>query len=127
MNIEYDRIYNHDIDLRNKYVIYTDKMYPRGLSDTKRIKNWIKGLAPTMKLIKWFHQNTNRWPEFKKKYLSELSYNYKNDIEFRNKIQDIIKKGKKKGNLLILYSSKNEKYNNARVFGQFIKRIMSKL
>ena len=52
MITEYRRIYDHNLDLNNAYVIYIDRMYPRGISSSdKRIKRWIKDIAPTHELI----------------------------------------------------------------------------
>lgn len=130
MIIEYRRIYDHDLDteLKDAYTIYIDRIYPRGLSrDNKKIKHWVKNVAPEMELIKWFHQNSDqRWPEFKKKYYSSLMSRYKSDSEFRNEIDSLVRKGKSKGHLLILYSSKDVRHNNARVFAKFIKTVSSK-
>lgn len=127
MLIEYKRIYDHDIDMSNAYTIFTDKMYPRGIKrEDKRIKRWIKDVAPDMKLIEWFHENANkRWPEFKQKYKKELHDKYRTDPAFRDEIDNIIKKGKEKGKILILYSSKDERHNNARVFANFLMHIIN--
>jgi uncharacterized protein YeaO (DUF488 family) len=126
MIIEYKRIYDHDLNMKGSYTIFIDKMYPRGIRrDDKRIKNWVKDIAPNRELITWFHKNINgRWSTFKKQYKHDLMSRYKTDDIFYDDINDIIDKGEKKGKLLILYSSRDIKHNNARVFADFLKHLM---
>jgi uncharacterized protein YeaO (DUF488 family) len=128
LNVEYARIYNNDVKIGNSYCAYIDKMYPRGITKgNRKIKNWIKGLSPSYDLIEWYHANPDRrWPEFKKKYLKELNAMWKTNDDFRDKIKSMIRKGKKKGKLLLFYSSKDESHNNARVLANFIIKIAKK-
>ena len=52
--------------------VLVDRLWPRGLAkDQARIDRWLKNLAPSDNLRKWFHENGN-WPLFKKRYFNEL-------------------------------------------------------
>jgi uncharacterized protein YeaO (DUF488 family) len=53
--------------------VLVDRLWPRGLKKTQaRIHQWLKNLAPSDALRKWFHSSAN-WPVFKKRYFKELS------------------------------------------------------
>lgn len=127
MLIEYKRIYDYDKNLDDGYVIYIDKMYPRGLNKSHvGLKHWIKNVAPSMNLIKTFHKHgLNGWIDFKKDYYKQLKQHYKDNIDgVRDTIDNLIKQVKKYKKILILYSSKDERYNNARVFAKFLRNII---
>ena len=53
--------------------ILVDRLWPRGLTREKaRIDLWLKELAPSAELRKWFNHAPDRWEEFKRRYLQEL-------------------------------------------------------
>jgi len=53
--------------------ILVDRLWPRGLTKEKaRIDLWLKELAPSTELRKWFNHEPDRWEEFKRRYLKEL-------------------------------------------------------
>lgn len=122
MEITIKRIYDYQkISISNDgYVIYTDRMYPRGIKKTDpRISRWIKGIAPSSELINWYHVDTKtRWSEFRKKYLVELREIYKK-TETKKKLNSIASHNK----ITILYSSRDEEHNNAIILSQFLRKI----
>ncbi len=89
--------------------ILVDRLWPRGVSKEKASLNlWMKDVAPSNELRKWFSHDPQKWEEFKMRYKREL--NDKN--EFLTKIKDIEKENE---NITLLYSAKDEKHNNAVV------------
>lgn len=88
--------------------ILVDRLWPRGIKkDKARIDHWLKNLAPSDTLRKWFHSSDN-WTLFKKRYFKELStpeadadlqtlYNILNDHD----------------QVTLVYASKNAERNNA--------------
>lgn len=53
--------------------ILVERLWPRGVSKEKAaIDLWLKDLAPTTELRKWYDHIPERWPEFQKQYWSEL-------------------------------------------------------
>jgi uncharacterized protein YeaO (DUF488 family) len=55
------------------YRVLVDRLWPRGLSKEKaQVDYWLKEIAPSHELRKWFHHDTTRWEEFKKRYREEL-------------------------------------------------------
>jgi len=53
--------------------LLVDRLWPRGLKKEQvRIDEWLRDLAPSNELRKWFHAHPDKWPEFRGKYLQEL-------------------------------------------------------
>lgn len=104
--IKIRRIYNPEQEGEN-YKIYIDRLWPRGISKEKAgWDEWLKEISPGEDLRKWFSHDPEKWIEFKSRYKKELMQK-----------QDLLKKLKKlekeHGTLTLLYSSREEKYNNA--------------
>jgi uncharacterized protein YeaO (DUF488 family) len=53
--------------------ILVDRLWPRGLSKEKAaVDHWMKDIAPSAELRKWFGHDPDRWPEFRRRYMEEL-------------------------------------------------------
>jgi uncharacterized protein YeaO (DUF488 family) len=53
--------------------VLVDRLWPRGLSKARaHLDAWLKDLAPSTELRKWFHKDSARWPEFSRRYRAEL-------------------------------------------------------
>ena len=97
------------------YRILVDRLWPRGLSKEKaKIDLWIKEIAPSNELRKWFSHDPEKWADFKKKYEAEL----KDKEDLLNRIRQI---EKKRETITLLYSAKEEKYNNAVALEEALK------
>ncbi len=85
--IEIERIYNNPIgDNSNSFRILIDRLWPRGLSKDKvKIDLWLKDIAPSSSLRKWFLHDEKKWDEFKIRYFKELE---ENNSESLNKVLD---------------------------------------
>lgn len=94
--------------------ILVDRLWPRGIKkDDAKIDDWIKNVAPSNELRKWFAHDPEKWTEFKKKYFSELKG--KNDL-----LKDIVKKDKK--NLTLVYAAKDDEHNNAVALKEYLEK-----
>lgn len=88
--------------------ILVDRLWPRGLIKEKaRIDLWLKDIAPSTELRKWFDHDPVRWQEFKARYLDELKGNYE-------QIQ-LLKQELDKGIVTLVYAAKDEAHNQAVV------------
>jgi len=95
--------------------ILVDRLWPRGLTKQKAaIDLWLKEIAPTTELRKWFAHDPKKWIEFRKKYLQELKEN-KEQVS-------IIKEHLKQGPVTLVYAARNEEYNEAQVLEELINR-----
>jgi uncharacterized protein YeaO (DUF488 family) len=97
--------------------VLVDRLWPRGLSKAQaRVDEWLRQLAPSDELRKWFHAQPDHWPPFRRKYLKELARLPEADTELR-KLYDLAHKKKR---LTLLFASKNEKHNNAVVLKELL-------
>ncbi|MFO0836160.1 MAG: DUF488 family protein [Phycisphaerales bacterium] len=56
------------------YRILVDRLWPRGLTKAAaRVDLWMKDVAPSADLRRWFHADLDRWPEFRRRYKAELA------------------------------------------------------
>jgi uncharacterized protein YeaO (DUF488 family) len=95
--------------------ILVDRLWPRGLSKEKaRVDLWLKEIAPSNELRKWYGHDPKKWAEFKKRYFKDL------DMK-RELVNQIVQKTKE-GDVTLLYSSKEEKLNNAAAVKEYIEK-----
>jgi uncharacterized protein YeaO (DUF488 family) len=105
--IKIKRVYE-ERESEDGYRILVDKLWPRGMKkEDAHIDKWLKEIAPSTALRKWFHHDPGRWDEFSKKYQQELSGSpalpeLKADIK-QHKI------------VTLLYGAKDEQHNHAKV------------
>lgn len=93
--------------------ILVDRLWPRGLSkDSAQIDLWLKSIAPSTELRKWFNHDPDRWDVFKTRYLEELQKNRADT----DRLVDFI--GAQPATLV--YGAKNERMNNAMVLKEFL-------
>lgn len=98
------------------YRVLVDRLWPRGLTKEKaQVDLWMKEIAPSDELRKWFHHEAKNWDEFEKRYKTELAMKK----ELLGELQKLAKKEK---NVTLLFGSKNEKQNQAVVLAQMLKR-----
>lgn len=91
--------------------ILVDRLWPRGISkDKASLDAWLRELAPSDELRKWFHARPKWWLLFRKRYLKELSH-----PDAAEALGELYRLAGKRKRLTLLYASKNENYNNAVV------------
>ena len=93
--------------------ILVDRLWPRGVKKDA-VGLWLKDIAPSDALRKWFHHEEPKWADFEKKYLKELSANTEAVAELRKAV-----KGK---TATLLYGAKDTEHNQAVVIAEFLKR-----
>lgn len=115
MTFELKRIYS-EVSADDGYRVLVDKLWPRGISkDAAKLDDWIKDIAPSDKLRKWFHSNRSEWSEFRKCYLAELKAH-------KDNLRDLAKKASD-GKVTLLYSSKDTEHNNAVVLREYLNKL----
>ncbi len=96
--------------------ILVDRLWPRGLTKNKvNVDVWIKDIAPSTSLRKWFNHDERKWDEFKLRYFKEL--------EKRNESLDTILDKVEKGSVILLYGAKDEKFNNAIALKEYLENV----
>ena len=93
--------------------ILIDRLWPRGLrKEDAHIDEWIKEIAPSTNLRKWFNHDPGKWGEFKKKFFTEL-------LGKQEAVEEILRTARK-GTVTLLFGSKEERYNNAAALKEYL-------
>ena len=88
--------------------ILIDRLWPRGVSKAKAaLDDWMKEIAPSTELRKWFGHDPERWPEFRRRYKAELRQH--------SPELDRIRALAKKHTVTLVYSAHDEAHNDATV------------
>lgn len=99
------------------YRILTERLWPRGVSKERaRLDEWMKGVAPSHELRKWFGHDPDKWEEFQERYRREL-YNSE-DVE---RLLEIIQT---KDVVTLVYASKNKTYNSTVLLKNFVSKLL---
>ena len=96
--------------------VLVDRLWPRGLSkQAAALHAWLRDLAPSNELRKWFHEHPQQRSKFRQQYLKEL--NSEAAAEALQKLYEIRNQSSR---LTLLFASKNEDYNNATVLRELV-------
>ena len=115
--IKIKRVYDRSSQDDGKRILI-DRLWPRGLKkEDAQIDEWLKEIAPSNELRKWFNHDPNKWSEFKKKFFTEL-------LGKRDMVEGIINTARK-GTVTLLFGSKEERFNNAVALKEFIDSRMN--
>ncbi len=112
MNIVTKRIYEKP-SKSDGYRVLVDRLWPRGISKKDaQLDGWAKSIAPSSGLRKWYDHDPGKWDNFKSGYEQELSGN----PDWDKFIAECASHDK----ITLLYSSKEEMYNNARALKELL-------
>lgn len=93
--------------------VLIDRIWPRGVSkDEAKLDDWVKQVAPSSALRKWFGHDPKRWAEFRERYRKELDGNAE--------AVDALRALARKGDLTLLYSARDEAHNNAVALAEYL-------
>ena len=108
------RIY--DVPVKSDgFRVLVDRLWPHGVSKQRaRLDLWMKEIAPSDALRKWFAHDPKRWTGFVARYGKELS----NKKELMRQIKEL---EAEHGAITLLYSARDERHNQAVALRQFIK------
>jgi uncharacterized protein YeaO (DUF488 family) len=112
MNIRIKRAYEEP-DKEDGTRILVDRLWPRGLTKEKaRVDLWLKEVAPSTELRKWFAHDPAKWTEFRTRYLEELK---------RNKEPlSLLRQEASKGTLTLVYGAKDQEHNEAVILQRLL-------
>ena len=96
-----------------------ERLWPRGVKkETLQMDAWVKEVAPSDALRRWFNHDPEKWKEFQKRYRAEL--NKKPEV-----LQELCA-GAASGDMTLLFSAHDLEHNNAIVLKDYLKSIKSK-
>ena len=97
--------------------VLVDRLWPRGLKKTEaKIDVWLRDLAPSNELRKWFHAHRDHWEEFCRRYLRELR-----SPAAASSLDQLYQCLARSGRLTLVFASKDEEHNNAVVLKELIE------
>ena len=113
LKVEIKRVYE-DPGRADGMRILVDRLWPRGLSKERaRVDLWLKDIAPSTELRKWFNHDPSKWTEFQARYRQEL----KSEAD----LLDVLKEKAAKGPITLLYGAKDEVHNEAVVLQSLLQ------
>jgi uncharacterized protein YeaO (DUF488 family) len=93
--------------------VLIDRLWPRGIKKTAaKIDEWMKDIAPSTGLRKWFGHDSARWPEFQDRYRAEV-------LQHRKQL-DRLRALAREGPLTLVFSARDEAHNDAVVLREMI-------
>jgi uncharacterized protein YeaO (DUF488 family) len=93
--------------------VLVDRLWPRGLGkDKSRVDLWLKELAPSTELRKWFDHDPAKWAEFRQRYRQEL----KQHPAALERLGELIDNGP----VTLLFGAKEERFNDAVALREFM-------
>ena len=117
MGIQIQRAYE-DPGARDGYRVLIDRLWPRGRrKDDLQLDAWLKVLAPSTELRKWFGHDPERWTEFRARYRRELR-----GVAAREQLRDLATRAKR-GRVTLVFGAKDVEHNDAVVLKSIIERM----
>lgn len=111
-NIQIKRVYE-PAERHDGKRLLIDRLWPRGLKkESAQLDEWLKEVAPTTELRKWFNHNPARWDEFQLRYNHELKQN--------PAVKSLLELAQHHNAITLLYAARDEQYNHAQVLQRFI-------
>jgi uncharacterized protein YeaO (DUF488 family) len=93
--------------------ILVDRLWPRGLTKEKaRVDLWLKDVAPSTELRKWFAHDPAKWEEFQSRYQEELKGN-KEQLS-------LLRQEAAKGTVTLVYGAKDQQHNEAVILQRLL-------
>lgn len=93
--------------------VLVDRLWPRGMTkDEARIDLWLKEVAPSTELRKWFGHDPARWSEFKRRYITELDQ--------APEAVAVLAERARQGRVSLVYGAKDTEHNHALVLAEYL-------
>jgi len=94
--------------------VLIDRVWPRGVRKADAaIDLWLKEIAPSTSLRKWFGHDPEKWADFKKRYFRELDQNAA--------VVERLSKLNQKGTVTLVFGARDEKHNNAVALKEYLE------
>lgn len=111
-HVKLKRVYEPVLD-EDGVRILVERLWPRGVSKEKAsLDHWMKELAPSTELRKWFGHEVSRWDEFQKRYAEELHAQDEQLEKLRSMARD--------EPITLIYSTRDQEHNGAIALREYI-------
>jgi uncharacterized protein YeaO (DUF488 family) len=113
MNIRIKRVYEEPNEEDGTRIL-VDRLWPRGLTKEKaKVDLWLKDVAPSTELRKWFAHDVAKWTEFQTRYREELKRNKEPLSRLKQEAAN--------GTVTLVYGVRDEEHNEAVVLQRLLK------
>jgi uncharacterized protein YeaO (DUF488 family) len=98
--------------------VLVDRLWPRGVSKERlAIDEWMKDLAPTAELRRWFAHDPAKWLTFRRRY--------KRELQEHGDLIDLLARRALQGRVTLIFGAKDESHNDAVVLAAVVRRRMA--
>jgi uncharacterized protein YeaO (DUF488 family) len=112
--VKIKRVYEEESSADGKRIL-VDRLWPRGIKKEEiRIDEWLKDIAPSNVLRRWFAHDPAKWKEFKERYFREL--------KDKKQLLDELKSTAASQTLTLLFAAKDVEHNNAVALKELVER-----
>ena len=97
--------------------VLVDRLWPRGVrKEEAHVDKWVRDIAPSTELRKWFKHDPEKWPEFQRRYIAELN----NKTQLLEKLlADAAGR-----DITLVYASRERQYNNVTVLREVLREVV---
>jgi uncharacterized protein YeaO (DUF488 family) len=92
--------------------VLTESAWPPGIDRQNAALEWLKDLAPSTELLRWFGENRKRWPEFRTRYRAELNQ--------RQRLLNSLRRSAAQQRVTLLYTAPDSQFNHVTVLKEVI-------
>ncbi|HEU5204955.1 MAG TPA: DUF488 family protein [Candidatus Limnocylindrales bacterium] len=97
------------------YRVLVDRLWPRGMTKAAAgVDLWLREIAPSTELRRWYGHDVARWPEFRRRYRAELATRG----ELRDRLLDI---ARREDTVTLLFAARDETHNEAEVLAEVLR------
>ncbi len=94
--------------------VLVDRVWPRGVTKEQlKMDTWLKTIAPSASLRKWFGHDPEKWEEFRRRYFKELD---SHPEEIR-----LLREQMRKGDVTLVFGAKETRFNNAEAIREYLE------
>ncbi len=115
MPIRLKRAYDKPQESDGRRVLI-DRVWPRGVKkEALRLDVWLKEIAPSPELRRWFGHDPARWQEFRRRYFAELDARPEPVADLLDRMRQ--------GPVTFIYAAKDEEHNNAAALKDYLEKM----
>lgn len=96
--------------------VLVERLWPRGMSKSKaQIDLWLREVAPSTELRRWFGHDPDKWPEFRRRYHEELRVGPERLAPLLELLEE--------GSVTLVFASREERFNNAVALKEYVESL----
>jgi uncharacterized protein YeaO (DUF488 family) len=112
--IKLKRVYENPAEDDGERIL-VERLWPRGMTKLQALIDlWLKEIAPSTELRRWFAHDPQKWDEFRQRYRKEL--------KDKGETIRLLKRKAKAGTITLVYAARDEAHNGALVLKEFLQK-----